>query len=138
MTRPDAPATCAWPRQEVPHNCRAAAPALVSPPTTPQGSTQMFRSLVLAAALSLLAVPAALAQTAKPAEPNKYLVPFPAHHVIANIYFVGSEGQANYLITTPAVNILLNSGLEANVPMIKDSIAKLGFKYSDTKILLIS
>ena len=90
----------------------------------------MFRKLVLAAALSLLAAPA-LAQ-------SEYLVPFPAHHVIANIYFVGSKGQANYLITTPKGNILLNSGLEANVPMIKDSIQKLGFKYSDTKMLLIS
>src|SRR3954465_583916 len=69
---------------------------------------------------------------------NEYLTPYPAHHVIANIYFVGSKGQANYLITTPQGNILLNSGLEANVPMIKESIQKLGFKYSDTKFLLIS
>jgi metallo-beta-lactamase class B len=80
-----------------------------------------------------------LAATALPATAaNEYLVPFPAHHVVANIYFVGSKGQANYLITTPAGNILVNSGIEGNVPMIKDSIAKLGFKYSDTKILLIS
>ncbi len=90
----------------------------------------MFRKLVIAAALSLLALPA-MAQ-------SQYLVPFPPHHVIANIYFVGSKGQANYLITTPQGNILVNAGLEANVPMIKDSIRKLGFKYADTKILLIS
>lgn len=90
----------------------------------------MLRKLALAAAFSLIAAPA-LAQ-------NEYLVPFPAHHVIANIYYVGSKGQANYLITTPQGNILLNSGLEGNVAMIKDSIAKLGFKYSDTKVLLIS
>ncbi|MEO8302382.1 MAG: subclass B3 metallo-beta-lactamase [Rhizomicrobium sp.] len=90
----------------------------------------MFRKLAIAAALSLLALPA-LAQ-------SEYLVPFPAHHVIGNIYFVGSKGQANYLITTPQGNILINSGLQGNVPMIKESIAKLGFKYSDTKFLLIS
>ena len=90
----------------------------------------MLRNLALAAAFSLIAAPA-LAQ-------NEYLVPFPAHKVIGNIYYVGSKGQANYLITTPQGNILLNSGLEGNVPMIKDSIAKLGFKYSDTKVLLIS
>jgi metallo-beta-lactamase class B len=95
----------------------------------------MFRMLAIAAALSWtlpLAAPAALAADAA------YLKAFPAHHVIANVYFVGTLGQANYLITTPQGNILLNSGLEANVPMIKDSIAKLGFKYSDTKVLLIS
>jgi metallo-beta-lactamase class B len=95
----------------------------------------MIRKLAFAAALSLLALPPS--QSAQAAD-SKYLKPFPAHHVIGNIYFVGSEGQANYLITTPQGNILVNSGLEANVPMIKDSIAKLGFKYSDTKFLLIS
>jgi metallo-beta-lactamase class B len=90
----------------------------------------MFRKLAIAAALSLLAAPAYAA--------NDYLTPFPAHHVIANIYYVGSEGQANYLITTPKGNILINPGTEKNPPMIKASIEKLGFKYSDTKILLIS
>jgi metallo-beta-lactamase class B len=64
--------------------------------------------------------------------------PFPPFHIAGNLYYVGSKGLANYLITTPAGNILINSDLEANVPMIKASIEKLGFKYSDTKILLIS
>ena len=90
-------------------------------------------------ALSLLAAPPSLAKTAsKPASDDKYLEPFPAHHVAGNIYFVGTLGQANYLITTPQGNILVNSGVIGDVPLIKASIAKLGFKYSDTKILLIS
>lgn len=90
----------------------------------------MLRKFAIATALSLLAAPAIAA--------SDYEVPFAAHHVIANIYFVGTKGQANYLITTPAGNILVNSGLETTVPMTKESIAKLGFKYGDTKILLIS
>jgi metallo-beta-lactamase class B len=45
---------------------------------------------------------------------------------------------ANYLIATPQGNILINSDLEANVPLIEASIEKLGFKFKDTKILLIS
>jgi metallo-beta-lactamase class B len=99
----------------------------------------MFRTLAVAAALSLLAAPPSLAKTAsKPASDDKYLEPFPAHHVAGNIYFVGTLGQANYLITTPQGNILVNSGVIGDVPLIKASIAKLGFKYSDTKILLIS
>jgi glyoxylase-like metal-dependent hydrolase (beta-lactamase superfamily II) len=64
--------------------------------------------------------------------------PFPPFHIAGNLYYVGSSGLANYLITTPEGNILINSDLEANVPMIKLSIEKLGFKFSDTKILLIS
>jgi metallo-beta-lactamase class B len=54
------------------------------------------------------------------------------------LYYVGSKGLANYLITTPQGNILINSDMEANVPMIEASIEKLGFKFKDTKILLIS
>lgn len=80
----------------------------------------------------------ALSSCALSANPADFLKPFPAHHVVANIYFVGTEGQANYLITTPEGNILINSGTEKNPPMIRASIEKLGFKYSDTKILLIS
>ena len=63
---------------------------------------------------------------------------FPPFHIAGNLYYVGSKGLANYLITTPQGNILINSDLEANVPMIKASIEKLGFKFEDTKILLIS
>ena len=64
--------------------------------------------------------------------------PFPPFHIAGNLYYVGSKGLANYLVTTPQGNILINSDLEANVPMIEASIEKLGFKFKDTKILLIS
>jgi metallo-beta-lactamase class B len=64
--------------------------------------------------------------------------PFPPFHLAANLYYVGSKGLASYLITTAQGNILINSDLEANVPMIEASIDKLGFKFKDTRILLIS
>jgi metallo-beta-lactamase class B len=63
---------------------------------------------------------------------------FPPFHIAGNLYYVGSTGLANYLITTPQGHILINSDLEANVPLIKASVEKLGFKFSDIKILLIS
>ena len=64
--------------------------------------------------------------------------PFPPHHIIGNLYYVGSQGLASYLITTPQGNILINSSLETSVPLIRESVEKLGFHFSDTKILLIS
>src|SRR5215475_10089633 len=64
--------------------------------------------------------------------------PFPAFRIAGNLYYVGSRGLANYLITTPKGHILINSDLEANVPLIRASIESLGFKFSDVKILLIS
>jgi metallo-beta-lactamase class B len=70
--------------------------------------------------------------------PPDWVNPFPPHRVMGNLYYVGSEGLASYLITTPDGNILINSSLEQSVPLIQASIEKLGFKFSDTKILLIS
>jgi metallo-beta-lactamase class B len=64
--------------------------------------------------------------------------PFPPFRIAGNLYYVGSKGLANYLITTPQGHILINSDLEANVPLIRASVEKLGFKFRDVRILLIS
>jgi len=64
--------------------------------------------------------------------------PFPPHRIAGNLYYVGSEDLASYLIVTPKGNILINSSLQASVPLIRSSIRQLGFKFSDTNILLIS
>jgi len=71
-------------------------------------------------------------------EPPDWTNPFPPYRIIGNIYYVGSQGLGVYLITTPQGNILINSNLEKSVPMIRESIEKLGFRFGDTKILLIS
>src|SRR5579862_4018031 len=72
------------------------------------------------------------------AQSSDWTEPFPPFKIAGNLYYVGSKGLANYLIVTPEGNILINSDLEANVPLIRASIEKLGFKFTDTKILLIS
>jgi metallo-beta-lactamase class B len=64
--------------------------------------------------------------------------PFPPHHIVGNVYYVGSKGLASYLITTSEGSILINSSLDSSVPLIRDSIEKLGFRFNDIKILLIS
>jgi metallo-beta-lactamase class B len=63
---------------------------------------------------------------------------FPPHRVVSNVYYVGSKGLGSYLITTPQGHILINSSLEDSVPLIQASVEKLGFKFGDVKILLIS
>lgn len=67
-----------------------------------------------------------------------WMEPYPAFRIADNFYYVGTRGLANYLITTPQGHILINSDLEANVPMIQKSVEQLGFKFTDVKILLIS
>ena len=81
---------------------------------------------------------ATLVSSTATAQSPDWTEPFPAFHIAGNLYYVGSKGLANYLITTPQGHILINSDLEANVPLIRASVEKLGFKFSDIKILLIS
>jgi metallo-beta-lactamase class B len=61
---------------------------------------------------------------------------FPPHKIIANIYYVGTKTLSSFLLVTPQGNILMNSTYERNVPVIQKSVADLGFKFSDIKILL--
>jgi metallo-beta-lactamase class B len=91
-------------------------------------------TIVSRALILLLAAAGSLLAQANPGWTER----FPPFHIAANLYYVGSKGLANYLVTTPQGNVLINSDLEANVPMIEASIEKLGFKFKDTKILLIS
>jgi metallo-beta-lactamase class B len=62
--------------------------------------------------------------------------PFPPHKVIGNIYFVGPHALGSFLIVTPAGDILINSDFEVTVPVIRASVEKLGFRFTDIKILL--
>src|SRR5580698_860762 len=64
--------------------------------------------------------------------------PYPAHKIVGNMYFVGSEQLGSFLITTPQGHILINSDYEETVPVIRAAVEKLGFKFSDIKILLNS
>src|SRR5947209_2981164 len=72
------------------------------------------------------------------ANPPEWTRPFPPFHIAGNLYYVGSEDLAAYLIITPKGNILINSNLESSPAQIKQSVEVLGFKFADTKILLIS
>ena len=63
---------------------------------------------------------------------------FPPFRIAGNLYYVGTADLAVYLVQTPQGNILINSDFKEDVPLIKNSIEQLGFRYADTKILLIS
>jgi metallo-beta-lactamase class B len=63
---------------------------------------------------------------------------FPAFKIAGNLYYVGTADLAVYLVQTPQGNILINSDFAEDVPTVRKSIEQLGFKYADTKIVLIS
>src|SRR4026208_718522 len=61
---------------------------------------------------------------------------FPPHKIIGNVYYVGTESLSSFLVTTPQGHVLINSAYERTVPTIRDSVAKLGFKFEDIRIVL--
>ncbi|HEY6804952.1 MAG TPA: subclass B3 metallo-beta-lactamase [Pyrinomonadaceae bacterium] len=92
----------------------------------------------LALFLLLLSLPsAALAQQQQypGAEWNK---PFKPFRIVGNIYYVGTNDLACYLITTPSGHILLDTALEQSHDIVKGNIESLGFKLKDIKIMISS
>src|SRR5215471_16775023 len=83
---------------------------------------------------SILLLPAAARAQANP----DWHRAIPGFKIAGNLYYVGTADLAVYLIATPQGNILINGNFREDVPAIRTSIEGLGFKYADTKILLIS
>lgn len=100
-----------------------------------------MRSLSAAlCALALLAT-GAQAQTLKAflaMAMQRWTAPFEPFQLIGNIYYVGTEGIAVYVIKTSQGLILMDTAMPQSTGMIKDNIAKLGFKVADIKIVLNS
>ena len=56
--------------------------------------------------------------------------------MIGNVYYVGTNGLASYLITSPQGHILVDTVMPDATSQIKGNIEKLGFKVTDIKYLL--
>src|ERR1700756_4891475 len=92
-----------------------------------------IRPLALFAAMTI--VSAAPARAQGNAEWHRAI---PGFKIAGNLYYVGTADLAVYLIATTQGNILINGDFKEDVPAIRKSIEGLGFKYADTKIILIS
>lgn len=97
----------------------------------------MLKTITLAAVISLTALIAAAQKVKEPkAMSAEWAMPYEPFRIAGNLYYVGTYDLACYLITTPAGNILINTGLMASAAQIKKNIATLGFRFADTRILL--
>jgi metallo-beta-lactamase class B len=72
----------------------------------------------------------------QPVSNPDWVKPYPPFRIAGNLYYVGTYDLGCYLITTPRGHILVNTGLESSVPKIRAAVEKLGFKFTDIKILL--
>jgi metallo-beta-lactamase class B len=84
----------------------------------------------------LSAIPLALLPVVALAQPKGWNDPVPPFRIMDNLYYVGSKELASYLFVTPQGDILMNTGYESTVPVIKSSVEKLGFQFTDIKILI--
>ena len=84
----------------------------------------------------LAAIPLALSSVVALAQPKGWNDPFPPFKIMDNLYYVGSKELASFLFVTPQGDILMNTGYESTVPVIQASVEKLGFKFTDIKILI--
>jgi metallo-beta-lactamase class B len=66
----------------------------------------------------------------------KWNTPTEPFKMIGNVYYVGTDGLASYLITSPQGHILVDTVMPEATSQIKASIEKLGFKVTDIKYLL--
>jgi metallo-beta-lactamase class B len=64
---------------------------------------------------------------------NKPTEPF---RMIGNVYYVGTDGLASYLITSLQGHVLVDTVMPDATSQIKANIEKLGFKVTDIKYLL--
>jgi metallo-beta-lactamase class B len=94
---------------------------------------KLVRTLIVAAAVSAISTSVA-AQTQ--ADRNQDKVAYPPHTILGNLHYVGTATLNSYLITTPQGHILINTNYEDTVPLLRESIEKLGFKLADVKIVL--
>ncbi len=91
------------------------------------------RSTALAVALGAVLA----ASGAAGAEPS-WTRPVDPFRIVANVYYVGSEGLSAYLIVSPQGDVLLDGTLAENAPLVERNIEKLGFKLADVKVLVAS
>lgn len=64
-----------------------------------------------------------------------YAEPF---RIAGNFYYVGANDVTSFLLTGPEGHVLIDGGYPGTAPMIMASIAQLGFKVTDVKVLLNS
>ena len=67
-----------------------------------------------------------------------YSRPVEPFRIVGNIYYVGAENIASYLIATPQGDILIDSGTTGMHDAITSGVGQLGYKVSDIRILLAS
>lgn len=106
-----------------------------------------MRAAVLIGAFFMAVSVASAQQQAQPAQfspewyqqfRGPYSAPAEPFRIIGNIYYVGAANIASYLLASPQGHILIDTGMNEMHDVIRNNVARLGFRTSDIKIMLSS
>jgi metallo-beta-lactamase class B len=96
-----------------------------------------MRYLVLAVSALAIGIPA-VATAQDEAQRIAWNEPAEPFRIAANVYYVGTEGLAAFLIADPKGHVLIDGGLPESAPLIAANVRALGFEMRDVKYLLIN
>lgn len=97
----------------------------------------LLKNTLLVTSLVIIGTIAIAQKVTEPSNtPAEWAKPYPPFQVAGNLYYVGTDDLACYLITTPQGHILINTGLAASASLIRANVETLGFKFNDIRILL--
>ncbi|HRI20778.1 MAG TPA: subclass B3 metallo-beta-lactamase [Panacibacter sp.] len=95
-----------------------------------------FQNIIPGIIFLMLSFSVSAQKVTEPRTTEEWTRPYQPFRIAGNLYYVGTYDLACYLITTSQGNMLINTGLASSAEQIKNNIESLGFKFSDTKILL--
>ncbi len=99
-------------------------------------SCSFFRNTLFFAICILVSLSAIAQKVKEPKAVEEWSRPCQPFRIAGNLYYVGTYDLACYLVFTKEGSILINTGLSSSASQIKTNIEKLGFRFSDVKILL--
>ena len=100
---------------------------------------KLTRLLCCALVLSLCLFPVRARTEKSPQQSpvnDEWNKPFKPFRIVGNVYYVGTNNLACYLITTPAGYILMDTGMEQSVPIVRANIEALGYKLRYVRMIL--
>lgn len=95
-----------------------------------------YRILLFASILLALQLTSMGQKKPPPYFQTGWVRPYEPFQIVGNLYYVGTYDLGCYLIATPNGHILINTGLDESINTIRSGVEKLGFRFSDIKILL--
>ena len=95
-------------------------------------------AIVVAAGVAAAQGPAQFSEAWYQQFRGPYSAPAEPFRIVGNVHYVGAANISSYLITTPQGHILIDTGMTEMHDVIRNNVAKLGFKTSDIRVMLSS